>query len=162
MTDSPGPGLFREVMGRFATGVAIVTGVDPDGDPRGFTANAVTSVSLDPLLILISVARSSSSLPSLLASEAFAVSFLRDSDREVATRFAVGDRDSRFTDLAWRQEVTGSPILEDALAWLDCSLWKVVDAGDHQVLFGKVEACGVGEAGDPLLYFRGGFGVMTP
>ncbi len=162
MTALPGPGLFREVMGHFATGVAVVTGMDPDGHPRGFTANAVTSVSLDPLLILISVGRSSSSLPTLLASKAFAVSFLRDSDREVATRFAVGDRRSRFTELAWHSEATGSPVLDDALAWLDCSLWKVVDAGDHQVLFGRVEACGLGEAGDPLLYFRGGFGVMTP
>ena len=160
MTAQPGAGSFREVMGCFATGVAVIAGMGPDGEPRGFTANAVTSVSLDPLLILISVGRSSSSLPSLLATEAFAVSFLRDRDREVATRFAVGDRSSRFSQLPWRREVTGSPVLEHALAWLDCSLWKVVEAGDHKVLFGKVEACGLGEAGDPLLYYRGGFGVL--
>lgn len=147
-------------MGRFATGVAVVTGMGLDGEPRGFTANAVTSVSLDPLLILISVGRSSSSLPALLATESFAVSFLRERDREVATRFAVGDKDSRFSQLSWRSEVTGSPVLDDALAWLDCSLWKAVEAGDHQVLFGKVQACGLGEDGDPLLYYRGGFGVL--
>ncbi|TVR60451.1 MAG: flavin reductase [Gemmatimonadales bacterium] len=160
MTVEPGAGVFREVMGCFATGVAVVAGMGADGEPRGFTANAVTSVSLDPLLILISVGRSSSSLPALLDAEAFAVSFLRARDREVATRFAVGDRRSRFSQLPWRREVTGSPVLEDALAWLDCSLWKVVEAGDHQVLFGKVEACGLGEAGEPLLYYRGGFGVL--
>lgn len=154
--------LFKEAMGRFATGVAVVTTVGPDGGRVGFTANAVASVSLDPLLVLVSVDEGSSSLDPLLETGFFALSFLHARDRDVAQRFASGDRDTRFEGLRVRREVTGAPVLEGALAWVDCTVWRVVEAGDHHVVFGEVEGCGVGADGAPLLYFRGGFGTMSP
>jgi flavin reductase (DIM6/NTAB) family NADH-FMN oxidoreductase RutF len=154
--------LFKEAMGRFATGVAVVTTVGPNGDRVGFTANAVASVSLDPLLLLVSVDQSSSSLDPLLETGFFALSFLHADDLEVAHRFATGERDTRFDGLEVRSEVTGAPILESALAWVDCTVWKVVEAGDHHVVFGEVQGCGVSSEGAPLLYFRGGFGTMSP
>jgi len=153
---------FRHVMGHFATGVAVVTGRDPEGSPLGFTANAVASVSLDPLLVLVAVDRSSTSLPMLLKQEAFALSFLSAGHEELARRFAAEVRENRFEGLPLRVEATGSPVLEGALAWLDCSLWKTVDAGDHVVLFGRVERCGVDRKGEaPLVFYGGGYGTVT-
>lgn len=156
------PKRFREVMGNFATGVAVVTGLDPEGNPLGFTANAVSSVSLDPLLVLVSVDRESTSLPALLGSGGFALSFLRQEDQELARRFARTERDARFEGLELGSGATGVPILRDALAWVDCSLWRSVEAGDHLVLFGKVEACGTHGAGEPLIFFQGRYGTFAP
>jgi flavin reductase (DIM6/NTAB) family NADH-FMN oxidoreductase RutF len=153
---------FREVMGRFATGVAIVTGADPQGRPLGFTANAVASVSLDPLLVLVSVGRESASLPSLLETGRFALSFLGEGDEMLARRFAGDARGSRFERLDLEIKVTGAPVVRGGIAWLDCSLWKKVDAGDHVVLFGEVESCGLGRDADPLVFYRGEYRTVRP
>lgn len=153
---------FREVMGRFATGVAIVTGETRAGDPFGFTANAVASVSLDPLLVLVGVDRDSASLPALRASGRFALSFLAEDDRELALRFARAEREARFEGLDLRREATGAPVLERALGWLDCSLWKEVEAGDHHVLFGEVEGCGAGGEAAPLVFYDGRYRSLAP
>ncbi len=162
MSGEIGRQKFREVMGNFATGVAVVTGVDPRGNPLGFTANAVTSVSLDPLLVLVAVDRDSTSLPALLESGSFALSFLRARDRGLALRFARSERDARFQGLALREDVTGAPILEQALAWVDCSIWKSVEAGDHLVVFGEVAGCGTQGHEDPLIFFQGRYGTISP
>jgi len=152
---------FRRVMGHFATGVTVVTARTAGGAPLGFTANSLTGVSLDPLLLLVCLDRNSNSRDALLASGAFAVNILPAGPwgEEVCRRFAGRDREGRFHDLAFRTESTGSPVLDDALAWLDCRVWKEVEAGDHTVVLGEVDACGYGE-GDPLLYFRGAFRAL--
>lgn len=153
---------FREVMGSFATGVAIVTGSDRRGRPIGFTANAVASVSLDPLLVLVSVGRDSASLPALLDTGRFALSFLGEGDEPLARRFAGDARETRFERLDLETKVTGAPVVRRAIAWLDCSVWNEVEAGDHVVVFGEVESCGLGRDARPLVFYRGGYGSVSP
>lgn len=154
---------FRHVLGHFATGVAVVAGADPEGEYAGLTVNSITAVSLDPPLVLVCVAQASLSREVFLASSAFAISILGRRDLRLARRFAGDLRDSRFSDVAVRIAETGAPILEGCLAWLDCALWKSVEAGDHTVLFGEVRSCGVsGEGSDPLVFFRGGYGTVAP
>lgn len=153
---------FRRVMGHFATGVAVVTGRNDDGADLGFTANAVVSVSLNPRLVLVCVDHDSASLPALQRHGAFALSFLGASQEELARRFAGGTRADRFTGVPTRVEETGAPILDDALAWLDCRVWKEVEAGDHMLLIGQVKRCGGGQADEPLVFYRGAYGTVRP
>ncbi len=153
---------FRHVMGHFATGVAVVTGLSGDGEALGFTANAVASVSLNPRLVLVCVDHDSASLPSLQRRGAFALSFLGAAQEEVARRFAGGTREDRFTGVATRVEETGAPVLNQALAWLDCRIWKEVEAGDHVLLIGQVVRCGGGQDDEPLVFYRGAYGTVRP
>jgi 3-hydroxy-9,10-secoandrosta-1,3,5(10)-triene-9,17-dione monooxygenase reductase component len=152
---------FRKVMGHFATGVTLVMGLDEDGAPVGLTANAVTSVSLDPPLILVCLDLESKSRPVLTRTGRFGVSILRTGQEELALRFARSEPGRRFEGLQLRTEVTGAPILEEALGWADCRLWKEVEAGDHVILLGEVLACGVEAGGAPLVFFQGGFGTVS-
>jgi len=155
---------FRDVMGRFATGVAVITGVAPDGTPFGFTANALTSVSLEPLLVLVCVGRDSSSLPALREAGRFGVSVLARGDERLARRFASEEPNLRFKGIDLRSDPAAShpPILQRALAWLDCDLWREIDAGDHVVVFGEVRACGERPDLEPLVFFGGNYGTMRP
>ena len=147
---------FRQVMGHFTTGVAVVTSRAPDGRPCGMTANSLASVSLHPLLLLVCVNREAASHACIVDGGAFAVSVLEHGQEALARRFAAQDRSTRFDDLAHRVEVTGSPVLEGALAWLDCRVTDVHDAGDHSIIVGEVVACDA-RAGEPLVFFRGAY-----
>ncbi|TVP45464.1 MAG: flavin reductase [Gemmatimonadales bacterium] len=153
---------FRQTMGHFATGVAVAATRLPDGSFVGLTCNSLASVSLDPPLVLFCVDHQATSRAALLESGAFSLSLLARDDEALSRRFAAAVPDLRFEGLALREAVTGSPILASALAWLDCSLWKTVEAGDHTVIFGRVEAGGFREDGDPLVYFRGRYGTLSP
>lgn len=153
---------FRQTMGHFVTGVAVAATRLPDGSLVGLTCNSLASVSLDPPLVLFCVDRQAASRSALLESGAFALSLLSHRDQALSTRFAAEAADLRFEGLALREAVTGSPILESALAWLDCTLWKTVEAGDHTVIFGRVEAGGFQEDGAPLVFFRGRYGTLAP
>ncbi len=153
---------FRRTMGHFATGVAVATTRRADGSSAGLTCNSLASVSLEPPLVLISVDHGASSRQDLLDAGCFALSLLGLEGEPLSRRFASGSRDDRFDGVGVRTEVTGAPILEDAMAWLDCTLWKVVEAGDHTVLFGKVEAAGFDPRADPLVFFRGRYGTVRP
>ena len=152
---------FRDVMGHLATGVTLVTGRDSDGQVHGLTVNAVASVSLDPPLILVCLDHQGQSHDPILASGHFAVSILGHSEEELAHRFSRGVRDERFAGVRCRTEASGSPILEDALAWLDCRINAAHPAGDHTVVVGEVLACGA-EDGDALVFFRGAYGRVIP
>ncbi len=152
---------FRSVMSHFATGVTVLTGADPEGTPVGLTANSFTSVSLDPPLVLVCVSNDSTSRSAILETGRFAISVLRREDEPLSRRFAGPTREIRFDDLVLRRAATGAPILERSLAWLDCTLWKVVEAGDHSVLFGRVEACGVTGDGAPLVFFQGQYRTVA-
>lgn len=145
---------FRQVMGSFTTGVAVVTSRGPDGRPCGLTANSVVSVSLRPLLVLVCVGREAASHACIVDGGSFAVSILGRRHEALARRFAEQERSSRFEDLAYRAEITGSPVLADALAWLDCRVTDVHDAGDHSIVVGEVLACEA-HGGEPLVFFRG-------
>jgi flavin reductase (DIM6/NTAB) family NADH-FMN oxidoreductase RutF len=156
------PAEFRKVMGHFVTGVTLVTGSDRTGAPVGLTANAVASVSLDPVLVLVCLDRSSASRPVILRTRRFGISILRAGDEELARRFALEAPENRFEGVELRREVTGAPLLVDALAWADCRLWKSVEAGDHTIVLGEVAACGAVEGGRPLAFFQGEFGTVSP
>ena len=147
---------FRQVMGHFATGVAVVTSRTPDGRPCGMTANSLASVSLRPLLLLVCVNRAAASHACIVDGGAFAVSILEHGQQSLASRFAGTDRSTRFDELAHRIEVTGSPILDGVLAWLDCRVQDVHESGDHSIVVGEVVACDA-HAGEPLVFFRGAY-----
>lgn len=147
--------LFRGIMGRFATGVTVVTGLDEDGGPFGFTANSLSSVSLDPPLISVCVGRDAESHDPLVRAGAFAVNVLSESQEEVARRFAsAAQRESRWNGLDWEMAPPGAPVLTGSHAWMACRIWKTVEAGDHTVVIGQVEG-GQGSDAGPLLYYRG-------
>jgi len=144
---------LRRVMGHFATGVTVVTTHDGAGRCYGLTANAVCSVSLDPPLVLVCVDKSAESHPAFERSQAFVVNVLSDRQEELSRRFAVSGGD-KFVGLPCRNGGTGVPILEGALAHVECRVVAVHDAGDHTIYIGEVESGDVGE-GAPLLFFRG-------
>ncbi len=154
----PDPRSFRRVMGRFVTGVTVMTTVR-DGDPHGMTANAVTSVSLDPLLVLVCVARGNHMADEIVASRVFALSILGAEQRSTSDHFANPARPAGaagFADIPHRSEITGAPVLDDALAWLDCEVWDIHDGGDHLIVVGRVAALGDVRGIDPLVYYGSG------
>lgn len=153
---------FRRVVGHFATGVAVVTSCRDDGSPCGLTASAVASLSLDPTLVLVCIDRASESHRWIETAGVYALNVLEGSRGEtLARRFATGGAEDKFRGTAWRTERTGSPVLEDALAWLDCRVDSAVAAGDHTIFVGEVLS-GDAREGTPLLYYRGGYGRFEP
>ena len=147
---------FRDVMSRLVTGVALVT-CRFEGSVHGLTVNAVSSVSLNPPLVLVCLDRNGNSHDPVIASGAFAVSVLARDHEELAHRFARGTHRERFAGVAFREGASGSPVLRDALAWLDCAIRAVHPAGDHSIVVGEALRCGAGE-GNPLVFFRSGYG----
>ncbi len=151
---------FRRVLGHFATGVTILTTCDADGRPTGLTASAFCSVSLDPPLILVCVDHKSQSYPAIRDSGRFAVNILRDAQEAVSRRFATTRLD-KFEGLAYRMSPGGLPLLDDALARLECRTVSAHVEGDHTIFVGRVEATHV-DTGQPLLYFRGQYQRLAP
>ena len=146
---------LRRALGAFATGVTVVTTIDADGSPRGFTANSFTSVSLDPPLILVCLAKRAASCPAFQAAESFAVNILSEDQKAVSTAFSSPGVD-RFTTVDWSARATGCPILADVVAWLDCRMQEVVDAGDHYILIGRIVDYDYAPA-SPLGFCRGAY-----
>jgi flavin reductase len=156
---STGDVAFRGVMGRFATGVTVMTAT-ADGVPHGMTANAVSSVSLDPRLVLVCVERSTVMAGRVQRAGAFALSVLSDEQAGLSDRFADGDRpdgDEQFAGVEVTVATTGSPILAGALAWLDCRVWATYDGGDHVIVVGEVVDLAEVSDDAPLLFYRGGY-----
>lgn len=152
---------FRRILGHMATGVAVVAAADPGGAlPRGLTANAIAAVSLDPPLVLACVDRAADTHDCIERADTFAISILSADDETLARRFAEYPSERKFTGVAYRGEATGAPVLDEALAWVDCRVWAAYDGGDHTIFVGEVLA---GDASDdsPLLYFRGGYGRLA-
>ena len=153
---------FRRVVSHFASGVTVVTTLRPDGRPCGLTASAVCSVSLEPTLVLVCVEKAADSHGCIEQSGVFAVNVLADGKGEtLARRFAGEDVEGKFTGVAFRPEHSGAPVLDEALAWLDCRVADRFTGGDHTVFVGEVVAADAGE-GSPLLYYRGGYGRFAP
>jgi len=153
---APDPAAFRTVLGHYATGIAIVTALDGD-EPVGIACNSFTSVSLEPPLVLFCAAKSSSTWPRLRASGRWAANVL-DGDGESISRLFAQPGADRFGSLEWSRGRTGSPILRDALAFVDCETVAEHDAGDHVIVVGQVVELGCRSAGTPLLFYRGGYG----
>ncbi len=149
------PRALRNAFGCFPTGVTIITTRQDDGTPRGFTANSFTSVSLDPPLLLVSIAKTAASLPVFEAAGHFAVNVLGDSQRAVSALFA-GRSPEKFTQTEWRPGVHGAPLIDGSLTWFECAHHQVVEAGDHVILIGRVVDFAAGD-GNPLGFLRGAY-----
>jgi flavin reductase (DIM6/NTAB) family NADH-FMN oxidoreductase RutF len=149
----PDPELFREVFGRFATGVAVVTAAAATGS-GGMTANAVCSLSLEPLLALVCFENQARTLPIVRDAERFGVNVLAAHQEDVARVFASKMPESEKLDGVPHQLHAGVPIIEGALSWVACELRELIAGGDHTIAIGEVVAMGLGE-GDPLLWYAG-------
>ncbi|MYD24859.1 MAG: flavin reductase family protein [Gemmatimonadetes bacterium] len=148
----------RRIMGHFATGVTVVTTCYEDR-PQGMTANAVASLSLDPPLILVSVDVKAQMNTYLRASDCFAVNILTEEQEEISVRFAKhGPKD--FSGIAYRTEATGSPVFEQALAYVDCRVTEILQGGDHDIFIGEIVAGGAGQ-GRPLVFYGGQYGTLS-
>lgn len=146
---------FRDVIGRFASGVAIIT-TALNGTPYGTTASAVASVTLEPPMLLICMNRESGTGRAITVVRRFAVNILSEDQADLAARFATKDR-SKFSGVPTGHSEHGIPMLEGSLATLECLVAHQVQAGTHVVFLGGVES-GCGRQGPPLAYFRGQFG----
>lgn len=131
------PRDLRRAFGNFATGVTIVTTFDAAGEPCGFTANSFTSVSIDPPLLLVNIAKSAYGCEVFTRADGFAVNILALSQRDLSNRFASAGTD-KFAGLDWSAAHTGAPIIDGVIAWFDCESFNQVDAGDHVVLIGRI------------------------
>ena len=146
---------LRQALGSFPTGVTVVSCLDKNNNPLGFTANSFTSVSLDPQLISICIDKESFNIDTFSITEHFAVSILSESQQSISTTFATPNEE-RFKNIDWRSEDTGSPIISNAVAWFDCKTEQVVDAGDHLILIGKIITFDSSPK-TPLMYLRGNY-----
>ncbi|HUA72574.1 MAG TPA: flavin reductase family protein [Solirubrobacteraceae bacterium] len=153
MTIEPGRELFREVFGRFATGVAVVTSATP-GASGGMTANALCSLSLDPLLALVCFENNARTLPIVREAGRFGVNVLSTDQEEIAELFASKLPESEKLEGVAHRFREGVPIIEGALSWVVCTLRELIAGGDHTIAIGEVVSMGLGD-GDPLLWYAG-------
>lgn len=146
---------LRTAFGSFMTGVTIVTTAGTNDEPRGFTANSFTSVSLDPPLLLICIGKTAASMAVFQAASGFAVNILAEQQKDTSVLFA-SKRADKFEAANWRPGPFGNPLIEGSAAWFDCARYQVIDAGDHIILMGHIEAFSYSDA-NPLGYARGGY-----
>lgn len=144
---------FRRACGHFATGVTIASVLDFNGTPHGLTVNSFSSVSLDPPLILICLGHEVTNIEDFRAAEYFGISMLSKAQREISERFARKGHD-RFNGTPWHSGKTGVPLLDNALAEVECAVHHRFTAGDHDILVGEMVAAGVAD-GEPLIYYAG-------
>ena len=152
---------FREVMGHFATGVTVVTTRGDDGTPYGVTVNAFTSVSLDPLLVLVCLDNSLSGLEAFQESGRFGVSILSEDQQQDSNFFAKSGSDR--TQHPYLEGSTGIPLLPGCLASLECRIVETFPGGDHQIIVGEVQSAELRESNraKPLLYYSGSYGRFS-
>lgn len=155
MTAPIDPRALRAAFGAFLTGVTVVTTTDAQGRPIGFTANSFASVSLDPPLLLVCLAKRSYNYAVVTGAAGFAVNILGEDQEAVSNTFARPSED-RFAGVAWENGPQGSPVLDGAAAWFDCATHEIVEAGDHAILIGEIRA--FADAGaNGLGYARGAY-----
>ena len=152
------PTLFRQLLGRFATGVTVLTVTAPDGRPHGMTASSLTSASLDPPLVLVCVDHAARMHPLVTTADEFVVNVLAGDQEELSRRFA-DPHDDRFDGVGYRTTANGLVLLEGALAHIECRRQTLYEAGDHTIVLGRVVGGNVRE-GRPLMYFRGGYAEL--
>jgi flavin reductase (DIM6/NTAB) family NADH-FMN oxidoreductase RutF len=156
------PQLFRSVMGHFPTGVTAVTALDA-GEPVGMTVGSFTSVSLDPPLVAFLPGRHSRTWARIRHAGSFCVNVLTCEQLELCSALAT-NHDDKFGAITWHTAISGSPVIDGALAWIDCAIDAVHPAGDHDIVVGRVLAlqADVAALSGPLLFFRGGYGRFSP
>ena len=161
MSNPIDPALFRETLGHYPTGVAVVTAVDQDGHPAGMVVGTFSSVSLDPPMVAFFPATGSRSFQQLRTAPAFCVNVLAADQEPLCRLIATGGAD-KFDGVRWRPGPLGSPILEDAVSWVECTFQDIREAGDHFIVLGLVHDLAVGRSTLPLLFFQGGYGRFSP
>ena len=152
------PKEFRRALGSFASGVTVVA-AEVGGTIHGMTASAFISVSMDPPLVLVSVARTAHLHPIVAQSGAYTVSVLAAHQAPLSNHFA--GRPDPALAINWRRTPTGAPVLADVLTTIDCTLVQAIEAGDHTLYVGQVLGVAV-QDGEPLTYFRGRYGSVLP
>ena len=159
----PDPELFREVFGRFATGVAVITsaGVGGVGGAGGMTANALCSLSLDPLLALVCFENRARTLPIVRETGRFAINLLAADQRELARVFASKLPESEKLEGVAHELRDGVPVLAGVVAWATCELRELIPGGDHTIAIGNVIGLGLGD-GEPLLWYAGTYHTLPP
>ena len=155
---------LRDLMARFATGVSVVSARH---GPllAGMTANAIASISIDPPLMMASIARKAETHGAIIGSHAFSISILAADQQALAECFARPTTAAKLTGFcgaAWHEAETGSPILEGALAYFDCRLLERYDGGDHTIFIGEIVAAGYREDAEPLLWYASGYRRLSP
>ena len=148
------PRTLRDALGCFATGVTVVTCLDEAGTPAGLTVNSFTSVSLDPPLLSVCIAKYAASAKPLSEAPNFAINVLQTGQQPASIRFSTRDED-RFGATPWACGEAGAPILKDSLGVFECEHYALYDGGDHHILVGQVIKASFDASLDPLLYFRG-------
>ncbi len=149
---------FRDALGRFATGVAVITAPGPDG-PMGFTANSFASLSMDPPLVLWSPAKSAQRYPVLVAAQHYTIHILAHSQSDLSRRFVRGG--AGFDGLAHEINAEGVPVIPGTLARFDCAQAALVDGGDHTIVIGRVLRAAMAD-GPPLVFSAGRYGTFAP
>ncbi|MGI9488426.1 MAG: flavin reductase family protein [Geminicoccaceae bacterium] len=146
---------FRRALGQYPTGVTVITTVEPNGTPRGFTANSFTSVSLDPPLLSVCIAKSAASCETFCTAPHFAINILEEGQKDISGLFAT-QRPDKFQVTRWQKGKAGTPLIEDGLARFECLRHDQVEAGDHVILIGRVTDFAY-RGGQPLGYVRGSY-----
>ncbi|MEP6692374.1 MAG: flavin reductase family protein [Gemmatimonadaceae bacterium] len=152
------PAVFRSILGRFATGVSIVTARDATETDHGMTVSAFSSLSLDPPLVLACIDRTTEMYGVLMDATHFTVNILAEEQESLSRRFAEQMTD-RFDGVGFTRSSTGAAILDDVIAFAECEITSRSDAGDHTIFVGRVLS-GESRAGRPLLYYRGGYAQL--
>jgi flavin reductase (DIM6/NTAB) family NADH-FMN oxidoreductase RutF len=152
---------YRQVLGHFPTGVVIVTAMSDDG-PAGLSVGSFMSVSLDPQLVAVLPAKTSTSWPKIAAASSFCINILAASQQELSRRFAVSGGD-KFAGVPWHPAPSGAPVLDGALAWIDCEHERTVEAGDHLIVLGQVRVLDLdtSQSPEPLIFFQSGYGTFA-
>jgi len=153
------PRALRDAFGAFPTGVTVVTACDAVGNPIGFTANSFTSVSLNPPLLLVCLAKTSRNYATMTGARHFAINVLSETQKDVSNTFARPVED-RFAAVDWARGAANSPIFSNVAAWFECSMEQVIEAGDHVILMGRVETFD-NSGRNGLGYARGGYFTPT-
>jgi flavin reductase (DIM6/NTAB) family NADH-FMN oxidoreductase RutF len=153
-----GPDLYRRVCAQFSTGITVITARDENGHPHGMTVNSFTSVSLDPPLVLVSIDLRNAILGHFLTSAYFAVNILAEDQQELSRRFSSAS-ENRFHGVDWHPAESGVPLLEGALAYIECAVTQVMELGDHSVLIGEVRHAEY-RAGKPLIFFDSSYRAL--
>lgn len=159
--DALDAGAFRSALGCYPTGVIIMTGLTRDGERFGLTMNSFTSVSLDPPLVSMCLARTASNFDALEISRGFAVNILREDQGHISGQFAKSGAD-KWLDVGYREGINGVPILEPNLAAFQCSFYAEYEGGDHIIVIGRVEAVEYDADTAPLVFHQGGYAQLTP
>lgn len=149
---------LRKIMGKFATGVAIATCMDEAVRPVGITINSLTSVSLDPPLILFCVSKKSGTLAAFMACENFALNILGHTQKDIAHNFSRYNHD-KFQNINWKKSSNDLPVFENSIAIFECKKYACHDGGDHEIIIGEVLSASGNSKQSPLLYFSGNYKI---